>query len=556
MKFVITIIMFLVTILSEAQNVTITPSGITPEQVISRLTTAQRTLPTFQNAQNAGKLVFDIDNGQLYLWDGAFWKRIESERDGAEIPSFERTNNNEEGNDNFGDAVAISGEWAIIGAPRQGTKGEAYIFRRTINSWKLQKKLCFDLINSLVSDGAKFGTDVDIDIVPGGPVVVVGAPEQGGVGKAYVFRYKTVSGITDWVFEPATGTTTPLSHPSPLSGDQFGFSVAIEDNYIIVGAPFDDVFIPGLIANTPNAGSATIFKTTNHGTFHTWAGMGIGLGPTIQIEYTSTGAHAGWDVDITENYINLITREYSVIVGVPHVGIFAQNGVNTNPGYKGRADLYILNNTSNAWVISKNFTKEYLDNINYNQFSIGSANDNFHIGNRVELKNRILIIGAPGFQTNINPFSDQYTYKPNYNCEGKYCIFRTDSIWAVGTIKTSYGRGSSVSSTKSKMGRFFATDGKYILQYVIDQYNDGNGTIKPPIHYLTISEIDTESTSSGLEFISISKLIYIRKESSLDYEITSVALEKSGNFIFGKKIDNNDISKVVDVVNFGNINSN
>lgn len=136
----------------------------------------------------------------------------------------------------FGRSVAISGNSAIVGAPRFETAGgietgAAYVFVRSGASWFWQTKL-------IAPDGADrdwFGRSVAID----GDVAVVGADEDdhSGVldaGSAYVFERE----IGTWTF------VQQLVDSSPAEADAFGTSVAIDGGILGVGVPKAD--LPGL----------------------------------------------------------------------------------------------------------------------------------------------------------------------------------------------------------------------------------------------------------------------------------------------------------------------
>ena len=107
---------------------------------------------------------------------------------------------------------------------------------------------------------ARFGTSVDIS----GDTVVVGEPSQeqmlfsGAPGKVYIFR--------------RTGTTwsqeSYLQSPNPSTDDQFGTSVAIDGDTIIVGSTGENVDDPNNPSNSLfDVGAAYIF--TRNGT--TWS---------------------------------------------------------------------------------------------------------------------------------------------------------------------------------------------------------------------------------------------------------------------------------------------
>src|SRR6185436_8615665 len=71
------------------------------------------------------------------------------------------------------------------------------------------------------------GTSVDAD----GVVAIVGAHEGNrGEGQVYVYRYDGFH----WNFE------AELFNPSLDNNDQFGFAVASEGDFAVVGAPLDD----------------------------------------------------------------------------------------------------------------------------------------------------------------------------------------------------------------------------------------------------------------------------------------------------------------------------
>lgn len=132
--------------------------------------------------------------------------------------------------DFFGDAVSISGDVSIVGAPGDrdnGTdSGSAYVYRFNGFEWYEEAKL-------VPSDGAAgdfFGTSVAVD----GAVAVVGAfgdNEQGlYTGAAYVFRYDGAQ----WLQEQK------LEASDAAEEDLFGFSVSIDGDVIVVGAYVDD----------------------------------------------------------------------------------------------------------------------------------------------------------------------------------------------------------------------------------------------------------------------------------------------------------------------------
>jgi hypothetical protein len=143
-------------------------------------------------------------------------------------------------NDCFGWSVSISGDYAIIGAfADDNNKGSAYIFKREDSNWTEQQKL-------LALDGDEvdnFGYSVSIS----GDYAIVGAychdHNVNGSGSAYIFkRYETA-----WLQE------TELISKDIAEGDHFGYSVSINEDYIVIGAPWDDNI-------AKDSGAAYVFK--------------------------------------------------------------------------------------------------------------------------------------------------------------------------------------------------------------------------------------------------------------------------------------------------------
>ncbi|WP_437292909.1 thrombospondin type 3 repeat-containing protein [Sorangium sp. So ce426] len=126
------------------------------------------------------------------------------------------------GNQHFGNSVAVSGDTAIVGAFFDGEYGgSAYIFVRSGSTWTQQQKL----LPTGISD--YFGWAVDID----GDTAVVGAPyEATDVGAAYIF---VRSGST-WSHQQQ------LLPRNRTEARSLGYSVAISDDTVVVGAHYGD----------------------------------------------------------------------------------------------------------------------------------------------------------------------------------------------------------------------------------------------------------------------------------------------------------------------------
>ena len=150
--------------------------------------------------------------------------------------------------DNLGYSVALSGDYAVAGAQGEdggGTdRGAAYVFERNFggnDNWNQVKKLTA----SDAQDGDVFGYSVAID----GDYVVVGAFLEHGTGTdrgaAYVFD-RNYGGNDNW------GQVAKLTASDAGDYDQFGSSVAIDRDYVVVGAFLED-------GSGTNRGAAYVF---------------------------------------------------------------------------------------------------------------------------------------------------------------------------------------------------------------------------------------------------------------------------------------------------------
>jgi FG-GAP repeat len=140
-------------------------------------------------------------------------------------------------NDNLGRSVAVSGDTAVVGALNDadaGTQsGSAYVFvREPDGSWSQQQKLTA----SDAAASARFGKSVAID----GDTIVVGANGgNSGIGDADKVPFSGAA----YVFVRTGTTWSPqqkLWASDPVMGDQFGESVAISGDTVVVGASDDD----------------------------------------------------------------------------------------------------------------------------------------------------------------------------------------------------------------------------------------------------------------------------------------------------------------------------
>jgi hypothetical protein len=137
--------------------------------------------------------------------------------------------------DAFGLAVAISGDTIVVGAPWANHSGNddagaAYVFTLSGTYWVQEAKLTAGA-DSGIED--YFGDAVAVS----DDHIVVGAPNDdhaGGVdaGSAYVFVHAGVGAWSQQTKLFPVGADTP--------GDSYGASVALSGSALVVGAPYDN----------------------------------------------------------------------------------------------------------------------------------------------------------------------------------------------------------------------------------------------------------------------------------------------------------------------------
>lgn len=208
--------------------------------------------------------------------------------------------------DEFGISVDLSGNVAVIGAYSDATNGlfagAAYVYELEGNNWAETTKL----IPEEVESEDKFGRSVDTD---GNRIIVcrVLGDEQGtNSGAAYIYS-KDEEG--SWVEE------AKLLAPDGEVEDRFGRSVGIANEYAAVGAVLDD-------DNGNNSGSAYIFRKTAEG----WA---------FQDKVTPSDGAAedffGYSLSLTPGYLL--------------VGALNKDGTGSNTGA-----AYLFGPSGSGWV--------------------------------------------------------------------------------------------------------------------------------------------------------------------------------------------------------------
>ncbi len=257
--------------------------------------------------------------------------------------------------DHFGWTVAISGDYAVVGAYKNSDNGflsgSAYVYMRSGSTWSQQAKL-------LPSDGSTddhFGWSVAIS----GDYAVIGAiSASGGLGSVYVYLRDGTNWSEQAILLASDGADGALF-------DRFGEAVAISGDYVVVGASSDD-------DNGTSSGSAYVYMRSGTN----WSEQAKLL-PSVGAEFDFYGS----TVSISGDYI---------VVGNP------QNDDNGDKA--GSANVYMRSGTS--WPQQAKLLA-----------SDGAASDFFGAG--VSISGDLISVGARSDDDNGGSSGSIYIFRRN-----------------------------------------------------------------------------------------------------------------------------------------------
>ena len=286
-----------------------------------------------------------IDQGSAYFFRvlTGFWA-LESVRVAADGAS----------NDSFGFSVAVSGETAIVGAPKDNVganmaQGSAYIFVRSGGGWIQQQQLTD--IQGAATDN--FGESVAIS----GDRVLIGAPRAAvgstpTAGRAFIFsRTGNV-----WSRE----ATLISGFPGPATGDLYGHSVALFGETAVVGAYGSDV------GGNQNQGRVTVH-----------------LKPPAPEPWAARAVLTASDGAASDSFGFSVAGSGNTIV----VGAFADD-VGANPD---QGSVYVFVGSAHSWTLQQHLTA-----------ADGAAADSF--GYSVALHGERILVGANRDAVGANMF--------------------------------------------------------------------------------------------------------------------------------------------------------
>ncbi len=277
------------------------------------------------------------NSGSVY-----FFKR--DPNSGIWIEQSELTASDTAAGDRFGISVSISGVTAIVGAYYDDDagygSGSAYIFQWNAANWVEQGKLT-------ASDAASsdlFGISVSIDA----NIAIVGARGDDDRGESSGAAYVYVKPLSGW--EDDNTETVKLRASDGLAGDQFGHSVAVSGNKVIVGAYSDDDPVNG-----SGSGSAYIFQEG---------------APWLQKAKLTAS-----DADAFDNFGSSVAMDTNTAI----VGAWGNDDTGTNSG-----SAYIFQKPGASWVDSTESAK----------IVASDATEGIAFGYSVGISSNLAIVGA------------------------------------------------------------------------------------------------------------------------------------------------------------------
>lgn len=189
-------------------------------------------------------------------YTGSKWLSFTQQRTGYGVPAPLRVSEtaqfvdpNGEGSDNYGDAIAMDGDYLAIGAPRFGTnfsplRGQVQIYKREEGNWNLEQVI----YGSNSGSAERLGSSLDMQ----NGRLLIGARNAeiaGVLGKGKAYLYVNNGGV--WELEEEFVASDGAAN------DFFGSAVALHDSTIVVGALLAD------ISGEADRGAAYVFYQQN-----------------------------------------------------------------------------------------------------------------------------------------------------------------------------------------------------------------------------------------------------------------------------------------------------
>jgi len=345
-------------------------------------------------------VIGDPSQGAAYVfeYDGSKWSQVAELTPGSN-------------GSNFGWSVAISGDTVAVGAPNeQFYAGSVYVFRRVGDSWNEDPdspltasaltfgwSLAFEgstlvvgtaIANSayifnldgkdwpleeatLTARDSEFGDRFGWSVAVSGARVVVGAPrDESTAGSAYVFDFveEVVGEAGKWL------ETEKLTASDMAEDDEFGFSVAIHQDTVVVGAHKNNS------EKVSNPGAVYVFEFDGV----SWLEKEPKLTPSDSADYDEFG-------------YSVAIKDSILLVGAP-LYVDSDYGPNNGPGA-----TYVFKSDGDSWSEEAKLTAS----------DAGDPPEKDQFGLAVAINGTTLVVGAILADVEIEDAGAAYVFMPN-----------------------------------------------------------------------------------------------------------------------------------------------
>jgi len=201
----------------------------------------------------------------------------------------------------FGISVVVDedGDVAVGAVGERSFRGTCYVFGRVLSNWNLVQTFQPDVASA--PDIGNFGWSLAMDR----SFLVVGAPYENASGSVFIYEEQTTD---SWVF------TDQISPVDGGAGDLFGLSVDFDSGNLIVGSPF---------ASTSQVADA---GRVYHYLLSPLAGASFSSRiDAVESVYETTGVNFGFSVSLSGNLL-LIGCPFSTLDNIGSAHLFYQEG--------------------------------------------------------------------------------------------------------------------------------------------------------------------------------------------------------------------------------------
>ncbi len=306
------------------------------------------------------------------------------------IPYFTITSSFKRESGSFGCDVSLANNIIAIGANMSfDNKGEVFLYTKSNNSWQYLTTLTGS--NSVAGD--YFGTTVKIDASGSVRLIVANSSSNSQYGTVYLFEsssagwteVKKIQGDHDYNYKLQYLNSYP-SESVAQTYDNFGKSLSIYGNYIVIGCPNESQYYEYDGSTLRKRGCAFIYQYCD--SKNEWNQVQkIYNGIFDENDAIFKDNKFGYSVDIFSDYLVVSSLKYnfpfsaSYISGTLNSVLFDDSNKNLNNtlGY-----VYLYKNISGSWIPIKNICRKKEEGYPYSVY-----------GHSVSVSTQSIVIGSP-----------------------------------------------------------------------------------------------------------------------------------------------------------------